>query len=79
MPHKTHLTPIAASIILILMKIKLQAFRVAGAFFRVVDEMRWLLAYFDNSGHVELMNSIRCRLHVKVEIICTIFDLCHKE
>ena len=29
------------------MKIKLQAFRVVGAFFRVANEMRWLLAYFD--------------------------------
>ena len=47
MPQKTPLTLIAALIILILMKIKLQAFRVVGAFFRVADEMRRLPAYFD--------------------------------
>ena len=52
MPHKTRLTLIAASIILILMKIKLKAFRVAGAIFRVADEMRQLTAYFDNAAQV---------------------------
>ena len=50
MSHKTHLTLIAALIILILMKTKLQAFRVANAIFRVADEMRRLPAYFDNPG-----------------------------
>ena len=30
------------------MKIKLQAFRVGGAIFRIADEMRRLPAYFDN-------------------------------
>ena len=52
MPHKTRPTLIAASIILILMKIKLQAFRVAGAFFRVANEMRRLLAYFGNPDEI---------------------------
>ena len=52
MPHKTRLALIAASIVLILMKIKLQAVRVAGAFFRVTNEMRRLPAYFDNPGSV---------------------------
>ena len=33
-----------------MLKSELQAYRVAGAFFRVADEMRRLTAYFDNPG-----------------------------
>ena len=35
-------------------KIELDAFRVAGTFFRVAGEMRRLLDYFDNPGNYEL-------------------------
>ena len=60
MPHKTRLTLIAASIILIIVKIKLQAFRVGGTIFRIADEMHQLLAYFDNPAMVFSLSCYMC-------------------
>ena len=56
MPHKILLTQIAASVILVLMKIKLQSFRVVGAVFRVADEMRRLPSYVCNPAEIVALN-----------------------
>ena len=58
MPHKTRLTLIAASFILTLITINLQAFSLAGAIFGVADEMRRLPAYFDNPDNFSFRNSL---------------------
>ena len=44
-----------------MLKMKLQAYRVAGTFFRVAGEMGRLPTYFDNPGLYMIYNE-HCRL-----------------